>query len=356
VKSAVFAGAAFGRAPNAAWRPDEIHETDMNASFHARALRRAPKPHMLAACAALLAGAPAAYAHTIVGDRVFPATLTIDDPGVNDELALPSFATMTSANADGSPGSFNYSMGWEYAKTITADLGFSVGSAFNWQTRPSAQGWSNIETQLKYVLWQDAKSESIVATAFNVEWGNTGSPQSASLPSDPFTRLTFKLYAGKGFGDASADWMKPFAITGEYDFSVPTRSSNSDGSLNPTTITYGATLQCSLLYMNSHVQELPWMFRQLVPAFEAVFTTPVSNLDQNAPGAFGTNVTTGVVGPSLYYIGKYFELGVMAQLPINSASGAHVGALAVVDFFLDDIAPDTLGKPLFGAPQARGHY
>ena len=27
-----------------------------------------------------------------------------------------------------------------------------------------------------------------------------------------------------------------------------------------------------------------------------------------------------------------------------------------VDFFLDDIAPDTLGKPLFGAPQARGHY
>jgi hypothetical protein len=28
-------------------------------------------------------------AHEIVGNRFFPATLTIDDPGVNDELAFP---------------------------------------------------------------------------------------------------------------------------------------------------------------------------------------------------------------------------------------------------------------------------
>ncbi len=321
-----------------------------------RVLRRASRSHALA-CAALLAGAAPACAHTIVGDRVFPATLTIDDPGVNDELALPTFAHMTTANPDGSPGTISNSLGWEYAKTITANLGVSIGSeGYQWQQRPNAQGWANIETQLKYVLWQDAKSESILAAAGSVEWGNTGSPQSASLPSDPFTTLTFKLYAGKGFGDAPAEWMKPFAMTGEYDFSVPTRTSNADGSLNPTTITYGATLQYSLLYMNAHVRELPEMFRRLVPAFEAILTTPVNNLDQNAPGAFGTNVTTGVVGPSLYYVGQYFEIGVMAQVPINSASGAHIGALAVVDFFLDDIAPDTLGKPLFGAPQARSHY
>jgi hypothetical protein len=60
------------------------------------------------------------------------------------------------------------------------------------------------------------------------------------------------------------------------------------------------------------------------------------------------HVTTGVVGPSVYYIGSYFEIGVMAQIPVNSQSGRHVGALAVLDFFLDDIAPNTLGKPLFG--------
>ena len=33
-----------------------------------------------------------ARAHEIVGNRFFPATLTIDDPGVNDELAFPTIS------------------------------------------------------------------------------------------------------------------------------------------------------------------------------------------------------------------------------------------------------------------------
>jgi hypothetical protein len=321
-------------------------------------LRLARRRRLLAACAALLAGGAPALSHTIVGDRVFPATLTIDDPGVNDELALPSFAYMTAANPDGSPGAISYTLGWEYAKTITADLGFSIGSeGYTWQKRPNATGWGNIETQLKYVFYQDPAHEFIVAGAVNANWANTGSPQSASLPSDSFTTVTMKAYVGKGFGDASVDWMRPFAITGELDYGIPTATYNSDGSLNPKTLTYGATLQYSLLYMNSYVQEVPDFCKRLIPAFEAVFTTPVANIPSPNPGDFSPNVTTGVVGPSLYYIGQYFEVGVMAQIPINSASGNHVGVLAVVDFFLDDIAPTTLGKPLFGPAQARaGHY
>jgi hypothetical protein len=308
--------------------------------------------------AALLAGAAPALAHTIVGDRVFPATLTIDDPGVNDELALPSFATMTSANPDGSPGSISYTLGWEYAKTITADLGFSIGSqGYTWQKRPDAQGWANIETQLKYVFYQNPEHEFIFAAAANMEWAHTGSPQSASIAPAPYDTITGKLYIGKGFGDASVDWLRPFAVTGEFDTSIPTATANIDGSLNPRTVTYGATLQYSLLYMNSHVQEVPELFRRLIPSFEAIFTTPVSNIPAPDPSQFSPNTTTGVFGPSVYYIGNTFEIGVMAQIPVNSASGSHVGVLAVVDFFLDDIAPNSLGKPLFGPPQARsGHY
>ncbi len=311
-----------------------------------------------ALAAAWLAGASPALAHTIVGDRVFPATLTIDDPGVNDELALPTFAYLTAANPDGSPGAISYTLGWEYAKTITADLGFSIGSdGYTWQKRPNAEGWGNIETQLKYVFYQNAEHEFIVAGAVDVTWANTGSPQSASLPSDPFTTITEKFYIGKGFGDLTVDWLRPFAVTGELDYNMPTVAINADGSANPNTLTYGATLHYSLQYMNSHVQEVPDLFKKLIPTFEAIFTTPVSNISVPAPGSFSPNVTTGVVGPAVYYIGQYFEIGVMAQIPINSASGAHVGVLAVVDFFLDDIAPDSLGKPLFGPPQARsGHY
>jgi hypothetical protein len=74
--------------------------------------------------AATLAGISPALSHTIVGNRVFPATLAIDDPGVNDELALPSFAY--AANPDNS-NEFDYRFAWQ--KTITYDLSFTVGSA-----------------------------------------------------------------------------------------------------------------------------------------------------------------------------------------------------------------------------------
>jgi hypothetical protein len=327
----------------------------MQTFFSLRAPRRASSAYAIAICAVL--SATVAEAHTIVGNRLFPATLAIDDPGVNDELTLPTFSYLTAGTPDGSPGTINYSLGWEYSKTITSTLAISVGSeGYNWQQRPNAHGWGNIETQLKNVFWSDPKSESIVSAAVGVDWGNTGSPQSSSLPSDPVTTVSLKVFGGKGFGEAAADWARPFAVTGEFDYNFPTRTNNADGSRNAMTANYGATLQYSLLYMNANVREVPELFRRLIPAFEAHFSTPVANMDPPAPGEFPTNVTTGVVGPSLYYVSSFFQLGVMAQIPINSASGSHVGVLASLDFYLDDIAPNSIGRPLFGAPQPRGHY
>jgi hypothetical protein len=74
------------------------------------------------AAAASLAGISPAFSHTIVGDRVFPATLTIDDPGENDEFVMHSFAYTAAANPDGTLGPLTYSFDWEYSKTITYNL------------------------------------------------------------------------------------------------------------------------------------------------------------------------------------------------------------------------------------------
>ena len=71
------------------------------------------------AAAAVLAGIGPALSHTIVGNRLFPATIGIDDPGVNDELTLPSFAYV--ANPD---GSLQYDFHGAWQKTITPDLSF----------------------------------------------------------------------------------------------------------------------------------------------------------------------------------------------------------------------------------------
>ena len=308
----------------------------------------------LAATAAVI-GAQPAQAHTIVGDRVFPATLTIDDPGVNDEIAIPTFSFLSLPNGD---GTFNqsYTLGGEFQKTITSDLSLSIGSeGVTFQRNPKATGFANIETELKDVFYQSPEHEFIVSGAVSLEIGRTGSSPGSALPADPFSTITPKLFVGKGFGDASADWLRPFAVTAEVDYSLPTVGTNADGSLNPTAITWGGTLQYSLLYRNAYISEVPDVFKRLVPAFEGIFSTPVSNTGPGIPDT-PVHITTGVVGPSLYYIGQYFEIGVMAQVPINAQSGKHVGALAILDIFLDDVAPDTLGKPLFGASQTSSKH
>ncbi len=63
-----------------------------------------------------------AFAHAVCGDRVFPATLGIDDPGVGDELALPTL-TWLPQNSDGSQ---EFDASFSYTKTIFPGFGLSV--------------------------------------------------------------------------------------------------------------------------------------------------------------------------------------------------------------------------------------
>jgi hypothetical protein len=59
----------------------------------------------LSLCGAGLLALPAdAMAHAVCGERVFPATLAIDDPGINDELSIPTLTYLPS-NSDGARSS-----------------------------------------------------------------------------------------------------------------------------------------------------------------------------------------------------------------------------------------------------------
>ena len=62
-----------------------------------------------------------AFAHAICGARVFPATLAIDDPGVSDELALPTL-TFIPIN---SGGAREFDASFSYTKTLVDNLGLS---------------------------------------------------------------------------------------------------------------------------------------------------------------------------------------------------------------------------------------
>ena len=64
-----------------------------------------------AAAGAALWLAPA-YPHAVCGSRVFPATLAIDDPGVLDELTLPtvSWVPNNSSGAQEWDASFSWTL------------------------------------------------------------------------------------------------------------------------------------------------------------------------------------------------------------------------------------------------------
>jgi len=57
--------------------------------------------------------------------------------------------------------------------------------------------------------------------------------------------------------------------------------------------------------------------------------------------------TTGTINPGIVWIGKYMELGVAAQIPVNSETGKNVGVFGLVHFFLDDMFPKGIGGPIF---------
>src|SRR5881392_3978842 len=88
-------------------------------------------------------------AHEIVGNRFFPATLGIDDPGVNDQLAIPTISSFKTGD-DLSFRQLDFS--GEFSKRITEAFAIAVGSTYSRLSPPGgptgtgANGFQNLET------------------------------------------------------------------------------------------------------------------------------------------------------------------------------------------------------------------
>jgi len=290
-----------------------------------------------------------AYAHCIVGNRFFPATLNLDDPCVADELALPTISAFETGDV---PSAREIDISGEFAKRITEDFGVSIGTTWT-QVKPpggpTASGFQNLETAFTYQLVKNPEHEFALTAGLEVEWGGTG----ASSVSEPFTTYTPTVNFGKGFGDLpdSAGWLRAFAITGTVGYAIPGNASTTsvdpdtgdvDIEQNPRVLQWGGSLQYSMPYLKSAVVDLglPDFVNHLVPIMEAQFSTPVANTVDS-----GTK-TTGTINPGLIYVGKTYQVAVEAIIPINRDSGGNVGVIGQLHFYLDDLFPNSLGRPL----------
>lgn len=270
------------------------------------------------------------WAHGFAGKRFFPSTLSVDDPFISDEL---SFLFNYIHDPDGKTAEFSV----DYSKRIFPRFGIEISDAFRF-VKPDGEktqhGFGNLEVGAKYQFLTNDPHEAILSIGLNAEIGHTGN---SSVGADEFTAITPGFFFGKGFGDLpdSVKFLRPIAITGVIGPSLPTRSQS------PDTFNYGFTIQYNLQYLQSFVKDvgLPVPLNRMIVLVEFPFETGLNRGN-------GGN-TTGFVNPGLIWFGRYIQLGLEAQIPINERTGDHVGVLALLHFFIDDLFPTSLGQPIF---------
>jgi len=297
---------------------------------------------------AFLGTAYPAWAHGLIGQRFFPATLKIDDPFVADELSLPTVSFQPFGSSGGSPAFRQTDISAELSKRLSPDFGFSLAgdlTILDPDHGATQSGFDNMEVALKYVFWKSAVHETLLSAGVSWDVGGTGSKR---IGAESFDTVTPQLFFGKGMGDLpdSVALLKPLAFTGAFGYSIPTRRFNKtytvgddgdvevDKELNPQAFQWGFTVQYSLQYLQSYVRDvgLPAPFNRMIALVEFAMQTPTQGPQSGQ--------TTGTINPGLIWFGRYLQLGLELQIPVNRQSGKNVGVIGQVHFYLDDIAPN----------------
>jgi hypothetical protein len=292
--------------------------------------KRAMTPQFLLPTAAMVFAAafvPApAVAHGVIGERFFPATISTDDPFAADEMALP---TITSFDHE-------TDIDFDYSKSIFRGfaIGFGIGHIdAKSPDEPRARGFGNLAISPTLEVYRNPKHEFIFTTGIEWEVGGTGSKAVAERSSTFTPTVKF----GKGFGDLpdSMKYLRPLAVTGTVGYAIPGAHDE------PKSVEWGGAIEYSLLYLQNNVRD------QGFSNFVA-HLTPVVEFALSSPTRAGGGGTTGTINPGLIWSGQHIQFAAEAVLPVNKQSGHGIGFIAQLHFYIDDIFPHSLGRPIFG--------
>lgn len=274
-----------------------------------------------------MCGAAPASAHAIAGERLFPSTLTFDDPGIGAELPL----VFTHARTDGiDENDFDLSV----TKPITPNFSLTAGTSYTGATGagvPPIHGWGNLELGAVWQVYRNTGTESIGSFSIHRSFTHTGSRS----VRDDFSAWSPEFDFGQGFGRAGAGWLRPFALTGSLSVNLP-----SDHA-EPRMANWGLSLQYSIPYLQDFVKNvgIKAPFNNMVPIIELPLQTC---LDRGCRGQ-----TTGYVAPGVIWLGRHFQWGIELQIPVNHRTGSSAGVMFGFDLYLDDLAPHGFGAPMF---------
>jgi len=278
----------------------------------------------------LFAWPEALWAHGVVGKRFFPAGIVVDDPFPADELTLASPSTIKT------PDGRETAVGFEYQKRLSPNLGLAIGDEYvnikpDDPAEAKLKGMNNPEFSLIYSMFKSPDHEYIASTALHVSPGGIGKK---GIRED-VSHVEPALMLGKGLGDLpdSLGFLQPIAMVGQASVELPWGHSDNPDDLS-SVLHYGLVMEYSIPYLQSFVKDvgIPWPFSKMFPIVELTYSEPISGPDAH-------HGATGYVNPGVVWTGKYIELGLEAQIPLNDRTGKSTGIVGLVHFFLDDMVP-----------------
>jgi len=283
--------------------------------------------------ALVLAHAPKAWAHGVVGDYVFLEPLITQDPTPANELDIlqPSWVRSSDANT--------YGIGFSMEKILYLDdedmPRFSVGGGSNWShispfLGRSIEGFDDLTLFGKYAFYYSLKHEFMLTIAAQLQLP-TGNPD---IEAQNHTSLGPVFLWEKGMGDLpnlpALKYLRPFGIQSDFGY-VPALGGHTSHDMFAD-----AVIEYSLPYLSNNVRDigLKWPLRNL-------FLFNEINYDQLITGPPGQTFPTMLATPGIAYVSYHFELALGTQFALNNASipGTHAAVLGLLDIFYDSIIP-----------------
>jgi hypothetical protein len=154
----------------------------------------------------MVASCHAVGAHGIAGNRLFPGTLTFDDPAVSDEAVLPDFSSLNRP-AQGSNVVDNR-INWSFVRLLTPTLAVSIDSGWIHQSWPVGRtsGFDTTDIGLKYEAFRNNEHEALVSVG--LAWGIGQSGAQGSAPTKR-TRFNPPCFSAKALATFLTGYLGP---------------------------------------------------------------------------------------------------------------------------------------------------
>ena len=289
------------------------------------------RPVWISLCGGMLLclSGSSAYAHGVVGQRAFIEPFVTQDANPKNEfvIAKPGFFNTDEGN--------QFSWGFALEKKLSDNASLTLEGEWTSERvggESRSEGFQNPGILLKYALWKIPSQEFILSPALEIELP-TGNRDVGTKKDSVVAPL---LLLARGLGDLpqSLSHLRPLAFMGDAGFEILTNEETE------TVFKYDALFMYSLPYLHTFARDFgtPWPLNRLIPLVECNFETRVNGSGRTTKA----KLTSGLV-----YQGKFLQLGVAGQFPLNRTTDRELNpsVLFIVDLFYDDLFPALTWTP-----------